>query len=423
MAVHLRLGFAALLAALLAALIAAGITLAVRRRGPELETLTFQQVCGRMDACWAVRATTSAISRLARASDGRHWIFNNESPPRGAYSDGVDMEMVGAAYEVLPHTMGEAHMCMISRCDEPLRACGSSAACRGAWTDLMVSLGSVVDAALLRPEHIARQDSRDLAECFFSQCLCLAAHTLVTRGDRSTAGEAPSDPHVARFPNTVDDDDVAAVLSLAASVGENETFVEERVFGVQQPRGRASPLGGQRVTYLQSRFTTDPRTARLYTRLRELVIQADAQSGWRRAHAPTLVPRTIELLNYTSSAQSADADLSLGWHTDEQSALTALLLLSDPAEHFSGGELYHLAHGQQHAAHARHHELLVYRSHTPHAVGALTAGTRLAVALEFWHVHAPGEGADHPAYPYRRVAVLPRAGVPDRDPTLGRCPR
>ena len=79
------------------------------------------------------------------------------------------------------------------------------------------------------------------------------------------------------------------------------------------PRGQSSPVGGQRVTYLQSRFATDPLTAHLLPRLRDFVIRADAQSDWRRVHAPTLVPRTIELLNYTSSAQHADASLSLGW--------------------------------------------------------------------------------------------------------------
>ena len=104
---------------------------------------------------------------------------------------------------------------------------------------------------------------------------------------------------MARFPNAIDEDDVNSILSLADTIGQNARFVMERNFGAL-PRGQSSPLGGQRVTYLQSRFTTDPLTARLYARLRELAIRADMQSGWRRVHTPTLVPRTIELLNYSS---------------------------------------------------------------------------------------------------------------------------
>lgn len=368
--------------------------------------VTLRDVCGIVEACWAVMRT-SAAGRLAKASDGRFWIFNNESPLGGAYDDGFDLEMVRApsATAKQNHSTGEAHQCIVDRCAAQLSACSRSNPCRGAWTEMLRGLGSVVDVALLRPDRIAREDTRELASCFFSRCLCVAA--LAASGASS---------HVARFPNAVDADDVKSILSLAESIAENARFVEERSFG-SLPRGEHSPLGGQRVTYLQSRFATDPRTARLYTRLRELVVKADAQSSWRRVHEPTLVPRTIELLNYTSSAQRADAGFSLGWHIDEESALTAILLLSDPAS-FSGGELYHLAQGERRAAHARQHELLVYRSHTPHAVGALTAGTRLAVALEFWHVHGPGEGIDHPHYPYRRMGTT----APDMT-TLGRCPK
>ena len=399
----------------------AGVAWVVSHRDKPVRaaTLSFLDVCGDMDACWAVLRTDSPLSSLAAASDGRYWIFNNESPLRGAYADGLDMAMVHAPEPGVAqnHTMGFAHECFINHCDTTLRVCGRSAACRGAWTNMLEGLSSVVDLALLLPEHIAREDSRELAACFFSRCLCVAD---LAAGGASSSGRATS--HVARFPEAIDDDDVKAILSLAASIGEDASFVEDRNFGTL-PRGQSSPLGGQRVTYLQSRFTTDPLTARLYARLRELVIRADVQSGWRRIHTPTLAPRTIELLNYTSGAQRADASFSLGWHIDEQSALTALLLLSDPAN-FSGGELYHLTKGKEHAAHARQHELLVYRSHTPHAVGALTAGTRLAVALEFWHVNAPGEGVDHPGYPTRRVPLLPRVGASAPEmTTLGRCPR
>ena len=392
------------------------------------QEITFLDVCGSMAACWAVLSTTSTLSSLAKASDGRYWIFNNESPARSTYADGIDMNMVREpnADFAQNHTMSEAHQCFITRCDAPLSTCGTSPACRGAWVSLLDNLSSLVDVARLRPEDILREDTRDLATCFFSRCLCMA--DLATGEDR-TAGDAHANAHskhVARFPGAIDDDDVQAILSLAESIAHNHSFVEDRSFGAVA-RGEPRPVGGQRVTYLQSRFRTDDRTASLYARVRELVIRADAQNGWRRVHPPTLVPRTIELLSYTSRSDAESKEgkvaFSLGWHIDEESALTALLLLSDPAS-YSGGELYHIANGETHAARARQHELLVYRSHTPHAVGAITQGTRLAVALEFWHVHAPGEGVEHPWYPFRRIGLLPRKSISAPDmTTLGRCPK
>lgn len=403
-----------------------GWAVAGRSTPRSVPKFTFIDVCGSMDACWAVMRTSSALGSLAKASDGRYWIFNNESPLRGTYADGFEMEMVRSPGSSVAqnHTMGLAHECFIDRCDVPLQACGISAACRGAWTEIVEGLGSVADLAQLLPVQIARQDARELAACFFSKCLCIADLSL-TSGSGTSAGSdvRAKSAHVARFPNAIDEDDAKAIVSLAKSLEQSDpTFSEERHFG-SLPRGQSSPLGGHRVTYLQSRLTSEPLLANLYAQLKERVIRADQQQGWKRVHAPTLVPRTIELLNYSSGAQQADASFSLGWHVDEQSSVTALLLLSDPSVDFSGGELYHLAHGLTHAATPRQHELLVYKSHTPHAVGSLTAGTRLAVALEFWHVHAPGEGAEHPRYPIRRVPLLPREGDAPEMTTLGRCPR
>jgi len=530
-------------------LAAFGVTWVASRRGDPAakpaHMVTRREVCGDVEACWAVQSTRAAVASLPAASAGRYWIFNWESPPRGAYADGFDMEVVRApdagrnhatGGAVQNHTMGGAHDCIVEHCDSPLRACGSSPLCRGAWRQLLAGLDSVMDVAQLRLEDIERDDVATLASCFFSRCLCIA-DLGVAEGERAAASDddaAGDTGPTSRFPDAIDDDDVVcrmrsspsldpqintrrshlnliillltrpcpapeqrAILSLA----DDSSYVEDRRFGAQ-PRGKTGqaagpppPLGGQRCTYLQSRFTTDPRTARLYARLRELVVAADARRGWRRVHAPTLVPRTIELLNYSSAAQVmkpppapslavplGDKSLSpllLTWcppshrcsmrtprcRSDGTSTssrpsrrccssptrqpsrearchLAASPLLVDPPPPMNtpaacngpsparfhpprpcaslppAGELYHLAHGQMHAARALRHELLVYRSHTPHAVGALTAGTRLAVALEFWHVHAPGEGVEHPAYPHRRVGLtLPLVGAD------GRCPR
>ena len=59
--------------------------------------------------------------------------------------------------------------------------------------------------------------------------------------------------------------------------------------------------------------------------------------------------------------------------------------------------------GKTVSARPQQFELLVYRSQHPHAVSAVTAGRRVAVALEFWHVQAEGQGSDHPHYDISRV--------------------
>ena len=112
------------------------------------------------------------------------------SPLRGAYSDGVDMEMVRKPESglVQNHTMGNAVECFIHHCDTLLHACGGSPACRGAWTDMLEGLGSVVELALLLPEHIPREDTRELASCFFSRCLCVAD---LATGYRTGTGSGP----------------------------------------------------------------------------------------------------------------------------------------------------------------------------------------------------------------------------------------
>lgn len=155
---------------------------------------------------------TYQVGRLASASDGRYWILNNESPPRGyAYTDGADIEVVRAPqpgarlapsssplilfslnsqepaiafhrllspsiafHRLQPpsisisgalqqnHTMDEAHTCLADRCDAQLLTCGHSPSCRGAWTTLLDGLTSLVDVASLLPSHILHEEARGL---------------------------------------------------------------------------------------------------------------------------------------------------------------------------------------------------------------------------------------------------------------------
>ena len=91
--------------------------------------------------------------------------------------------------------------------------------------------------------------------------------------------------------------------------------------------------------------------------------------------------------------------VSLGWHVDEPSAVTALLMLSDTSE-YTGGDLEHIVNGEVLQARPKRDELLVYRSHQPHRVTALRSGKRQAIALEFWHVQGPSG-----MHPTRRASL------------------
>lgn len=348
---------------------------------------------------WA--PTSQQVARL------RHWLVDTATPPRGTYADGVDLAMVvapdKAANVSQNHTQGTADTCLVDRCAVLFGVCAGSEECRWAWSRLMERLKGIREVVQLRTDRIEHDSLRALIDCFFHQCLCVAG--LVSE----------SLPHVARFPNALDEDDVSAILTLAAQIGQNASFFHRRAFGESDQESKA----GHNVTYLHSRFSADPLTSSVYERIRQLVIQADVQSGWRRVHPPTLVPRTIELLNYSRVLK--DTRFSLGWHVDDQSALTALLLLSDPSQ-FEGGELYHIVRGQQVSAQPHQYEILVYRSHQPHAVGALRSGQRLAVAIEFWHVHAPGNGVDDPEYAHTRVDFRPDASQETSRDDLIKCP-
>jgi predicted 2-oxoglutarate/Fe(II)-dependent dioxygenase YbiX len=90
------------------------------------------------------------------------------------------------------------------------------------------------------------------------------------------------------------------------------------------------------------------------------------------------MPHTIELLQYKDVADS------LGWHTDEESALTTLVMLSEPSE-YRGGELQHNGLRGSLRAHLARGDVAIYRGSQPHRVTPLRSGRRSVLVIEWWH--------------------------------------
>uniref|UniRef100_A0A7S3B9U9 Fe2OG dioxygenase domain-containing protein n=1 Tax=Haptolina ericina TaxID=156174 RepID=A0A7S3B9U9_9EUKA len=135
---------------------------------------------------------------------------------------------------------------------------------------------------------------------------------------------------------------------------------------------------GHGVTFLHGAFAS--QLPDLHAKLLSLAIRAHDHSSWRLINESQLTVRTIELLDYVLAADS------LGWHVDEQSAVTMLVMLSSPTD-FEGGQLEHEVRGQLDPVAAKMElgDITVYRSHQAHRVTPLTAGRRRVMAIELWH--------------------------------------
>ena len=107
----------------------------------------------------------------------------------------------------------------------------------------------------------------------------------------------------------------------------------------------------------------------------------------------------MELLEYEEAADS------LGWHVDEQSTVTLLVLLSDPRD-FEGAELQHEVRGRTEPVVASmvRGDVTAYRSHQAHRVTPLTSGSRRVMAVELWHGAA---GSSPRERPHRRYGQSP----------------
>jgi hypothetical protein len=219
---------------------------------------------------------------------------------------------------------------------------------------------------------------RPAAYCFFTRCTCAALD------------DKQSSVH---YPMALSAADVDAVLALARRIGARRR-PRHRAFGVERDSLLEGPKPlGHRVTFLQSEFREV--LPQLYARLLAFAARADEVAGWGMIDPRLASARTIELLDYSDVGERGS---SLGWHTDQQSSITQLVMLSNPTE-FEGGVLqlatgYHdepglPGHVEEHSLHLKRGDLAVYRSQQQHHVSALRGGRRLALTIEWWHVQTP----------------------------------
>jgi hypothetical protein len=331
------------------------------------------------------------------ASRGAHGMLIASDAPRAwlGYGVGLDAPLSDSLRDDVSSDdaliddgmVTTASECLHSRCAVPLTACYRAESCRDGWSEFSETQGGVpwnqtaLDAAM---RSVTSAPLRLLVECFSTRCTCQA------RDAR---------PHAVRFTaeEGLDDDEIASILKLASEIG----ISTRRAFGVHEgglsaPGGKRGPIEvalGHNVTFLHARFAA--ALPALHAKLLGCAHRAHEQAGWQVLQAERVHIRTIELLEYSGEADS------LGWHVDEQSAVTILVLLSSPAD-FDGALLQHevRGHGAAVTATMVRGDVTVYRSHQAHRVTPLTRGVRRALAMELWH-HVelpPADGRAHRPY-------------------------
>ena len=111
---------------------------------------------------------------------------------------------------------------------------------------------------------------------------------------------------------------------------------------------------------------------------------------------------------------------------DKESAVTLLSMLSHPDD-YEGGELQHVeSSGRVRSARLQRGDAALYRSNQRHQVTPTTQGTRITLAVEFWHV-SPAWMARHIG-PSCATCAGPGDGRPELGggpiaPYFGVCPR
>lgn len=322
----------------------------------------------------------------------------------GVYRRADGARSIGApvAWHAADGLLTTSSECIHGRCAKPLAECYRDSACRQSWNAFTASHGRVPwnqTAVFGGWEDGRRSDNDDttdtglqrLIECFATRCTCQARD---------------SRPHAVRFTDGdgLTNAEVASVLELATSVGK----AQRRAFGIhdgglssphEEPLGNLFTVAqGHRVTFLHHRFATELPV--LHAKLVALAWRAHDESDWRLINKASLSVRTMELLEYERTSDS------LGWHVDEQSAVTLLIMLSNPQEDFQGAELQHEVRGHSGpvVAHMRMGDVTAYRSHQAHRVTPLTSGQRRVMAVEFWH-DAPGRSPIE--RPHRRYGQCP----------------
>ena len=325
--------------------------------------------------------------------------------------------------------------CLHERCAVPLTECARNAGCRIGWAAFAASQGrvpwnqSALHTAYFAPngEEAGGDDHRlrtsELVRCFSAQCTCQARdalqHAVRFTGAASGAGAdgvlGSSDGVGLRKGGGLDGEEIEAIFALARRIAQTTPdAVARRAFGIHSgglstPNGpddgvahASSPVAGatsdndagldvakgHTVTFLHSEF--ESALPALHAKLVGCARAAHDQHGWHVLREESMAVRTIELLEY--DAQTTD---SLGWHVDEQSAVTLLIMLSSPGRDFTGGELQHEVMGQWQPVSAQPAlgDVTVYRSHQAHRVTPLVSGRRRVMAMELWHQR----GAERPA--------------------------
>lgn len=375
-------------------------------------------------------ATVRWLTSYAFHSRGAHSMLISSDSPwlSGGYNNGMHEEgqvSSSGAWHVPDGCLTTASECVHGRCAPQFVACYRESSCRDSWDAFASHQGKVpwnqtamydflndgdrVGSWTISPD--SKDSLRALVGCFWSMCTCQA------RGDDTT--------HVVRFTggDGLTNEEVASVFDLAERIGG----ATRRAFGLAEG-GLASPSAahktsrypemstktvaqGHRVTYLHGSMST--ALPKLHAKLVALVQRAHNESGWSVIEPSRLTVRTIELLDYEHSSDS------LGWHIDEQSALTALVMLTDPAE-FEGALLQHEVRGRDSPVTAKMSlgDVTVYRSHQAHRVTPLTSGRRKVMAIEFWHDMAgsdplfeqdsgTGEPTARRGRPHRRYGQCP----------------
>ena len=342
------------------------------------------------DEAWRDAATARWLASFAFSSSGAlAMLIKSDSPLRTP--DAMRVSAVD---------------CLLSTCAEPFGHCAVEEECRTGWDEFAAAFGEPPwNGTRLRGWAAGSVPPlRALIDCFAERCTCQAHDAL---------------PHLQLYRGALSDVELAAVSELARAVGHTSrrTFGETalapdrplRLVGGGDERGGSGEVSGgdegggdeprgHNVTYLGSRLVTE--LPALYEKLLGLAMRADEESGWRLLRRGNVTVRTAELLEY------AEANDALGWHYDEQSAVTALVMFSDAAD-FEGAALQHEVGGEVRTMQPRRGDVAFYRSHQPHRVTQLRGGRRVAMAVEWWHV-AEGEFSSLWSRPSLKWGTCPR---------------
>jgi len=319
------------------------------------------------DAPWFSQAAPSAHSQGEwSGSEGRH----------------------AAAWHEPDARVTTASECIHGRCAQPLLGCYRDVACQQAWTSFSAHQGKVPWNQTAMDAYVggqpvdggsgASEPLRALVQCLTEECTCQARDLK---------------PHAVRFTDSsgLSDEEVESILSLAERIGGSTRRAFGAATGGLASPGAKPPAGEQRrapaavgvaaghtVTYLHGLFVHE--LPALHAKLVSYAQRAHDESGWAVVDPAKLTVRTIELLEYSGASDS------LGWHVDEQSAVTLLVMLCSPDD-FEGAKLQHEVRGSAEPVTATmaRGDVTAYRSHQAHRVTPLTSGRRRVMAIELWH--------------------------------------